>query len=244
MIGIYKITSPSGKIYIGKSVDIGKRFKAYKYGHCKSQTKLYRSLVKYGCDNHKFDIIEECLESIIDEREIFWIEFFDCFNSKYGLNLQAGGQGGRASDETRLKIKLWNTGRKHTEETKIKISQSRIGNKYCLGRKLSQETRDKISKGNKGKNLGIKRSPETLLKASLSLKGKNTWKKGTFDSEETKERKRESSKASKPVIDLRDNKKYRSLKECCEKIGLSYTNVKNNLNGYSKINKFDYIKRI
>lgn len=244
MIGIYKITSPSGKIYIGKSIDVKKRIEYYKRGHCKSQTKLYRSLVKYGYDNHKFEIIEECLEVEIDEREIFWISFFDCFNTKHGLNLQAGGQGGRASDETKIKISLSNTGKKRSEETKLKISQSRIGNKWCVGRVLSKETRDKISKGNKGKNLGIKRSPETLLKASISLKGKNTWKKGTFDSEETKERKRESSPISKPVIDLNDNKKYRSLKEYCKIKGLKYTTVKGNLNGHSKVNRFDYIKRI
>ena len=51
MIGIYKITSPSGKIYIGQSKDIEKRFKAYKNLKCKGQPYIYRSLLKYGSGN-------------------------------------------------------------------------------------------------------------------------------------------------------------------------------------------------
>ena len=41
VVGIYKITSPSGKIYIGQSIDIQKRFKHYKQLHnCKNPEKL------------------------------------------------------------------------------------------------------------------------------------------------------------------------------------------------------------
>jgi len=35
MIGIYKITSPSNKVYIGQSINIEKRFKSYKRYDCK-----------------------------------------------------------------------------------------------------------------------------------------------------------------------------------------------------------------
>jgi group I intron endonuclease len=60
MIGIYKITSPTNKIYIGQSVDIERRFKEYKRLNCKKQTKLYFSLKKHGVENHVFEILEEC----------------------------------------------------------------------------------------------------------------------------------------------------------------------------------------
>lgn len=43
MIGIYKITNPKGKVYIGQSIDINERFKTYSYLKCKNQTKLYNS---------------------------------------------------------------------------------------------------------------------------------------------------------------------------------------------------------
>ena len=73
MIGIYKITNPSGKIYIGQTVNIEKRFKEYKNIHVtiRQQIKIYNSLKKYGSENHIFEIIEECLLEQLDEREIY-----------------------------------------------------------------------------------------------------------------------------------------------------------------------------
>ena len=62
MIGIYKITSPNGRIYVGQSKNIEKRIKCYKSLNCKGQKLLYRSLLKYGVDKHKFEIIIECSE--------------------------------------------------------------------------------------------------------------------------------------------------------------------------------------
>jgi len=59
MIGIYKITNPKGKIYIGQSINIKRRFNEYKRLNCSQQPKIYNSLLKYGSDNHKFEIIEE-----------------------------------------------------------------------------------------------------------------------------------------------------------------------------------------
>ena len=60
MIGIYKITSPSGKVYIGQSRNIENRFLQYKNKHCRFQFRLYNSFNKYGVENHVFEIIEEC----------------------------------------------------------------------------------------------------------------------------------------------------------------------------------------
>ena len=60
--GIYKITSPSGKIYIGQSKDIRRRMQYYNRLNCKNQTKLYNSLLKYGWENHLFEILIECSE--------------------------------------------------------------------------------------------------------------------------------------------------------------------------------------
>ena len=53
---IYKITSPSNKIYIGQTVNIIKRKSYYKKGDCKAQPKLYSSFKKYGWDNHLFEL--------------------------------------------------------------------------------------------------------------------------------------------------------------------------------------------
>lgn len=69
---VYKLTSPSGKVYIGQTYNINRRFSVYRNLNCKPQSKLYASIKKYGwnsfrkeiifdsvCDKTKIDIIEE-----------------------------------------------------------------------------------------------------------------------------------------------------------------------------------------
>lgn len=84
MIGIYKITSPSGRIYIGQSVNIEDRFRHYKTLDCKGQSKIYNSLKKYGVDNHIFEVVEECEVSFLTDKEGYWQDFYNCTNE--GLN--------------------------------------------------------------------------------------------------------------------------------------------------------------
>ena len=85
MIGIYKITSPSGKVYIGQSVDIEKRRKKYSRLSCVNQTKLYNSLVKYGFSEHIFETLEECQVEELNIRERYWQDFYEVVGVK-GLN--------------------------------------------------------------------------------------------------------------------------------------------------------------
>jgi group I intron endonuclease len=126
MTGIYKITSPSGKIYIGQSINIEDRIKSYKYvGHRKNQHKLNNSISKHGLENHIFEIIEECSLDQLDEREIYWISYYKCVEE--GLNLTYGGEGGKHSDETKIKKSKSMSGKTHSKETKHKMSQTKIG---------------------------------------------------------------------------------------------------------------------
>jgi len=85
MIGIYKITNPKGKIYIGQSINIKKRFNQYKWSKAKNQPILHRSFLKYGVENHKFEIICECKKSDLYELEAYYQILFSA-NSKTGLN--------------------------------------------------------------------------------------------------------------------------------------------------------------
>lgn len=74
MIGIYKITNPTGKVYVGQSRDIEKRFKQHKF---KSTNKFLReSILTYGIENHKFEILEECGVNELIEKERFHIKIF------------------------------------------------------------------------------------------------------------------------------------------------------------------------
>lgn len=69
--GIYRITNPKGKVYIGKSKNVLSRYYKYYNLTCDGQQLIYRSLKKYGPENHQFDIIEECSISKLIEREIY-----------------------------------------------------------------------------------------------------------------------------------------------------------------------------
>lgn len=163
MIGIYKITSPSGKIYIGQSIDIKRRFAKYNsLENTKEQPALVRSFIKYGVINHIFEIIEECLFEELNIRERHYQEFYDVL--KYGLNCQLVPTDTKpmiVSEETKNKIGYGNKGKVLSEETKQKISKNSaknmLGKKhkpesikklrdFNLGKKLSQETKDKMSK--------------------------------------------------------------------------------------------------
>lgn len=164
IIGIYKITSPSGKIYIGQSKDVLSRQNGYKYVRCKKQYKLYRSLLKYGWEAHKFEVIHYCSVDKLNELEIDYIMMYNCFNTSHGLNLKDGGQspltqesrdkirksltGRKQSKELIEKCRLAHIGLKRSEETKIRMSIAMTGISHGA---LTSEHKQKISTSNKGK---------------------------------------------------------------------------------------------
>jgi len=94
--GIYKITSPKGRIYIGQSKNINSRINRYKKLQCcKTQLFLYRSFLKYRVENHKFEIIDlgNYTKKELNKLETEYIVKYNSFNSwkDGGLNLTTGG---------------------------------------------------------------------------------------------------------------------------------------------------------
>lgn len=145
MIGIYKITSPSGKVYIGQSVDIYKRWYIYKRMLCKPQTHLYNSFKKYGVESHKFEIICQCNRADLNRLEQEFIKINKSLSHQNGLNLKHGGKSTNHSQETKDKIglaqkKAWqsnpirnsNKGKRMSIIAREKLSKARIG-KYMFG---------------------------------------------------------------------------------------------------------------
>ena len=90
--GIYKFTSPSGKCYIGQSIKIERRLVEHRSVAQYKNPKFYNAVRKYGFDNLKFEIIEECDYDNLNDREIYWIVHFDSFRN--GYNATSGGEGG------------------------------------------------------------------------------------------------------------------------------------------------------
>lgn len=110
LTGIYKITSPTGKIYIGQSVNIKNRFKQYKYisNNKIIGPKLYNSLKKHGFENHQFEIIEECIIEQLNEKEIYWKKhILEGVGWEQVLFCELYDRGGGPkSEQTRLKTSL------------------------------------------------------------------------------------------------------------------------------------------
>lgn len=104
---IYKITSPTGKVYVGSTINVQQRWKKYYNLHCKSQIKLYNSFLKYGTENHLFEIICECNNSEKYKLENYYGNLYNVLNFKNGLNLslpKVDDIVSCISDETRIKM--------------------------------------------------------------------------------------------------------------------------------------------
>lgn len=170
--GIYKITNPNGKIYIGQSIDLADRKKSYKRLHCNRQPKLYNSIKKYGWENHNFEIVSFCNSEELNELEKYYINLFNCFDTGHGLNLmEGGGAQGKRSIETRKKMSEWQKGKgnhrygkKASPETKKLLSALRKGkprpeikgrfcaeNSHWYGKHHTKETKKLMSIAKKGK---------------------------------------------------------------------------------------------
>lgn len=148
--GIYKIISPTNKIYIGQSINILKRWEKYYNLNCKQQPKIYASLLKYSANNHKFEIICQCDKLELNNLEKYYIDLYKSFNSEHGLNLLDGGNYVKMSDETKRKMSL-----------------AKIGKKVII----SKEHREKISKAKKGK-LFSDEHKKNLSKSSFNKNAK------------------------------------------------------------------------
>jgi len=152
---------------------------------------------KYGEDNFLFEIIEICELDLLDNIEKLYISKYNSMNRDCGYNKESGGNKGKIksidsclkmsiarkskysgknhplygkprSEETKLKLKVANTGKTHSEETKDKISKANSGENHPFyNKKLSEEHRKNISIATKGKII----SDETKEKQKIAHKG-------------------------------------------------------------------------
>lgn len=153
MIGIYKVTSPSGRVYIGQSVNIKKRFQDYKNLHnVKAQIKLYRSFLKYGVDNHAFEVVCLCELDDLNQLERYYQEKYKVITSGLNCLLTSTKTKKQVFSKDTLKKKKALRGKLHPN----------------WGKKLTKETRRKISEAQKGKFIPY----DVRLKTSATLIGK------------------------------------------------------------------------
>ena len=201
IICVYKITSPSGKNYIGSSVNYKKRLTQYKGTGAKTQTILYNSFAKHGFDNHVFEIVELCTKENVLEREYYYGSLYKVLGEK-GLNCKLpkfGDKYQNTRQETIDKMKAW----KPSEDTIAKMKAAQT--KRAKEQPVSDETKQKLREA----NLGKKASDETKKKMSLKGKGRvvseesrikmGAWKRKPC-SEEQKQRLSEINKG-RPMLE-------------------------------------------
>jgi group I intron endonuclease len=153
---IYKVENKiNGKVYIGKTVlNIEKR-KIKHLNDAKNRNtnmRFHIALRKYGADNFEWTVIREANSK--EELNQLEKEYIKYYKENYEVyNVSLGGDGAALENLS--------------DEHKINISKSLIGNKRALGFKHSNETKDKMSKSHTGR----KHSKETINKMSESKKG-------------------------------------------------------------------------
>lgn len=187
--GIYKITSPSNKIYIGQSKNIKKRYNFYKNKNCKNQVKLFNSFEKYGVNNHTFEIIEWCSINKLNIKERYWQEHYDSVNLGLNCIYQCTEEINKTvSIETKLKI---------SKTLKEKYSKGEIKNKVPkFSKKYTKE--ELITKFGNRKNINHTETTRQKMKVSA--------KRGKYN------------KSSKKVINTLTKELFESITEAWKSI--------------------------
>ena len=144
--GIYKITNTvNQKSYIGQSIHIENRWTDEKYVSTDPTDPRYNSSLskafrKYGIENFKFEILEECSKEELSNREIYYINLYNTYYS--GYNETTGGQG---SSNYCMKISTDDLKEIYNLLLNSKISQKEIAKRFNVGE-------DVISTINHGKS--------------------------------------------------------------------------------------------
>jgi group I intron endonuclease len=187
--GIYKLTcNVNNKIYIGKSINIRRRFNRHKDSlRIKHRKRSYfeDAIKKYGWESFKVEILEivENFDKLKDnhnllERESYYINMFDATNPNKGYNIckvSTDRTGIPCSEETKEKLRHANLGKKCSEETKRKMRESALNlsdekRKRQTGKHLSEETKQKLREINLGKTLSEEHKEKIRQSHLLRLK--------------------------------------------------------------------------
>ena len=184
---IYKITNKvNDKVYIGQTTMVfHQRYKGGNWQRYTHNQYLKNSVNKYGIENFEtnkcFDIAYSKEE--LDEKEIYWIGYYNSNIRLYGYNSKDGGSNGRPNMETRKRMSdnHWSKNINISEklrENLSKVHKGKIGLRgklnYGYGKHLSEETKLKMSKSTTGRKM----SNEQKNKISIG----NTGRKHTIES--------------------------------------------------------------
>lgn len=164
---VYKHISPSGKVYVGQTCELKKRWRSKGYNYLQKNNKgkynqptFAHALLKYGWDNFlHIVILENLTKSEADYAEKYLIRWYKIHNMSY--NISDGGEG---------------NSKPMTEEQKRQLTERMRKNNPRRGVHLTEETKQKIRISQVGKVMS-KESREKMRKAHLGSINLHRWKK-------------------------------------------------------------------
>ena len=153
--------SPSGKLYIGQTINEKSRKSKHKSATAKSKTYFGQAIRKYGFENLEYKILIkfkptfniEKLKRVLDKLEQRYIKLYKSDEPEFGYNLNKGGKG--------------NIGYKHTDE-ELKL-MSQVGKEKMIDPIQKEVVLNNLSKGWKSTS---SKSEETKQKMSSACKNK------------------------------------------------------------------------
>lgn len=163
--GIYRLTNKTnGKSYIGSSIDLSNRFRAYFSINNLSRiiknekSLIYSAIIKYGYTSFILEILEYCDQDKVIEREQY---FIDSFNPEYNiLKIASTRLGYTPTLETRIlhsivqRKKYSNKQRKIHQNSTTKTT-TKIVNNSSVNRPTSNKTREILSLRSRGVTVKI-----------------------------------------------------------------------------------------
>jgi group I intron endonuclease len=144
--GIYLWSLDGVPKYVGKSVDVYRRM----HKDHRDNKALSRAIQKYGFEAFEKDVVCFCEADELNKLEKYYIKKYHTHRSENGYNLTWGGDGVGSGEEhplhgvTGKAHPSW--GRKHSEETIARLSETHKGIKH------SEDAKLKIAEAKKGKN--------------------------------------------------------------------------------------------
>ncbi len=153
---IYKIVNIlNSKVYIGKtSRDLETRFKQHINNTSNCKSAICAAIQKYGKENFQIILIEDNIsDNKINERERYWIQFFNSYND--GYNLTPGGDGKSLSDIEINNIReLWELGLSCYEiSNKLNLPHSTVYHRICKYPDYDAQENKKRAKTNEYKEI-------------------------------------------------------------------------------------------
>lgn len=167
---IYKTTCLiTNKIYVGQH-----KASTFELSYIGSGKLLKQAISKYGKANFIVELLSWCNTiDELNEKEIYYIKYFNSTNKAIGYNIEAGGKSCVMQDSTKEKLRVAHLGKKASKETKLKLSYSHSGSKNSFyGKHHSEETKKKIGAKSRGRQTFLNKhhkesSIEKMRKAKL-----------------------------------------------------------------------------